>query len=65
VVFTGSIEQLKKKFDIEIKWRTFPLHPNTPEEGLTLEQLFAGSPVDVDLIMQNLKKSGRSWFTSG
>jgi predicted DsbA family dithiol-disulfide isomerase len=30
-----------------VKITHFPLHPDTPEEGLTLEQLFAGRDFDV------------------
>lgn len=31
-----------------ITFRQFPLHPNTPDEGLTLEQLFAGRNFDLE-----------------
>ena len=34
-------------FKLEVQWTHFPLHPSTPDEGLTLEQLFAGRGVDV------------------
>ena len=40
-----------------MRWRAFPLHPDTPEEGLTLEQLFAGKPFDIDGMMRHLKKT--------
>jgi hypothetical protein len=30
-----------------VKLTHFPLHPDTPEEGLTLEQLFVGLPMDI------------------
>ena len=33
----------------------FPLHPETPEEGLSLEALFAGRGVDVDAMYQRMK----------
>jgi predicted DsbA family dithiol-disulfide isomerase len=35
-------DRLKEEFDLEIRWRAFPLHPETPDEGQSLEQLFAG-----------------------
>ena len=38
-----------------MRWRAFPLHPDTPEEGLTLEQLFANRPVDINEIRRRLK----------
>jgi predicted DsbA family dithiol-disulfide isomerase len=31
---------------VNIVWTHFPLHPETPEEGVTLEELFAGRNVD-------------------
>lgn len=30
-----------------MKFRHFPLHPDTPEEGLTLEELFRGRNIDI------------------
>ncbi len=30
-----------------MRFRHFPLHPDTPDEGLTLEELFAGRNVDI------------------
>jgi predicted DsbA family dithiol-disulfide isomerase len=32
---------------VHLRWTAFPLHPRTPPEGRTLEELFAGRPVDV------------------
>ncbi len=40
-----------------IQWRAFPLHPETPEEGLTLEELFAGRQVSIDHIKARLRKA--------
>ena len=39
-----------------MKWIAFPLHPETPAEGQTLEELFAGRPVDVNGMKQRLKQ---------
>ena len=36
--------------------RIFPLHPETPEEGLTLEELFAGRNIDIPQAMARLKR---------
>jgi predicted DsbA family dithiol-disulfide isomerase len=47
---------LKKNYEIEINWTAFPLHPDTPEEGLTLEELFAGRSIDIDQIKTRLKQ---------
>ena len=41
---------------METQWRAFPLHPEIPEEGLTLEELFAGRGVDMDEMRLRLKK---------
>ena len=32
------VDRLAQNYDIQIKYTHFPLHPETPEEGLTLEQ---------------------------
>jgi len=41
------VAKLQTNFDIEIEFRHFPLHPETPETGLTLEELFAGRNIDI------------------
>jgi predicted DsbA family dithiol-disulfide isomerase len=50
------IEQLRKNYEIGIKWTAFPLHPDTPEEGMTLEALFAGRDYDIEASKQRLKQ---------
>ncbi len=47
---------MRKNFEVEIQWKAFPLHPETPEEGLTLEKLFAGRNIDIPQAMARLKK---------
>lgn len=49
------IDQLKKNYKIKARWTAFPLHPETPDDGLTLEELFAGQPIDIKKIMARLK----------
>lgn len=39
-----------------MKWIAFPLHPETPEDGMTLEQLFAGRNYDIEKSRQRLKQ---------
>jgi predicted DsbA family dithiol-disulfide isomerase len=34
----------------------FPLHPETPEDGMTLEELFAGKPIDIKKVMARLRQ---------
>ena len=41
------VEKLWQTYAIDIAYRHFPLHPDTPEEGLTLQQLFAGRDIDI------------------
>jgi predicted DsbA family dithiol-disulfide isomerase len=38
-----------------VKWIAFPLHPETPEEGRTLEELFAGRNIDIPSMLDQLK----------
>jgi predicted DsbA family dithiol-disulfide isomerase len=38
-----------------MKWVHFPLHPETPQEGQSLEQLFAGRGVDLDAMYTRMK----------
>jgi len=52
-------DQLKKDFVIQVQWTAFPLHPDTPEDGLTLQQLFAGRSVDIDRMMDRLNQVAR------
>ncbi len=49
------IEKLRRKFDIAVKWVHFPLHPETPAEGMTLEALFAGRDYDLEASYARMK----------
>ncbi len=40
------IEKLKKNYDVTVKLVHFPLHPDTPEAGVSLDVLFAGSKAE-------------------
>jgi predicted DsbA family dithiol-disulfide isomerase len=51
------IEELKKQFRIEVHWRAFPLHPETPEQGFTLQELFAGRDIDIPSVMARLRSA--------
>ena len=50
------IDQLRKHYDISVRWKAFPLHPDTPEEGLTLGELYAGRGVDIHQVLTRLKQ---------
>ena len=47
---------MRKHYEIEIRWRAFPLHPETPEEGRTLQDLFAGRDMDIPAMLARLKR---------
>ena len=38
-----------------VRWRTFPLHPDTPEEGQLLKDMFRTSPEKIAAMMANLQ----------
>jgi predicted DsbA family dithiol-disulfide isomerase len=40
------IEKLQKEHNVKVEWVHFPLHPETPAEGRSLADLFAGRGVD-------------------
>ncbi len=52
-------DRLRKNYEIDIRWRVFPLHPETPREGLSLAELFRGRSVDMPQQMLRLKKVAR------
>jgi len=35
-------DRLQREFGVELRWTVFPLHPETPEDGLELAKLFGG-----------------------
>ena len=48
------IERIRETFDVEVKITQFPLHPDTPPEGMTLEQLFRGRSFDLEEAQERL-----------
>ena len=49
------IEQLRREFDLTVRYRVFPLHPEIPEAGMPLSELFAGR-LDVSAMMSRLRR---------
>ena len=43
-------------YDIIVRWVSFPLHPETPPEGRSLEELFAGQPIDLEQVKKRLSQ---------
>jgi predicted DsbA family dithiol-disulfide isomerase len=50
------IDELKKKYEVQVRWVAFPLHPETPEDGQTLEELFAGRSADIEGMKKRLRQ---------
>ena len=49
------IEQLRQTFDIETVLVHFPLHPETPAEGRSLAELYAGRGLDPEAMYARMK----------
>lgn len=49
------IERLRKEHGVQIKWVHFPLHPDTPQEGRSLEDLFAGRGYDIPKMQAQMR----------
>ena len=50
------IEKLKKNFNIDVKLVHFPLHPDTPLEGRSMQDLYAGRGADPDEMYRQMKE---------
>lgn len=53
---TGRIDKIIQNYSITTQIIHFPLHPDTPEEGMTLEALFFGSSYDFKTAEKHLAK---------
>jgi predicted DsbA family dithiol-disulfide isomerase len=49
------IERLRQTFDIDVALVHFPLHPETPTEGRSLAELFAGRGIDPEASYLRMK----------
>ena len=45
---------MKKKYGLTLHWTHFPLHPDTPDSGLSLEDLFQGHGADIEAMKQRM-----------
>jgi predicted DsbA family dithiol-disulfide isomerase len=52
---TPRVARLSQEFELEVQWVYFPLHPDTPKEGLLLSELFAGRNFDLEASHARLK----------
>lgn len=59
------MEKLVAEENVAVKWIAFPLHPETPPQGNTLEKLFAGRGMDIPAMLERLKnvaaEEGLAW----
>ena len=47
-------DRLRQEVDLQIKWAVYPLHPEVPDEGMSLYDLFYGR-IDVDSVIARLE----------
>lgn len=47
-------DRLQKDYGIELRWTVFPLHPETPEQGIELTELFAGKEEQIKTMQAHL-----------
>jgi predicted DsbA family dithiol-disulfide isomerase len=49
-------DRLQREYGVELRWNVFPLHPETPEEGLELAELFAGREEHLQTMQARLRQ---------
>lgn len=49
------IEKLKRNFDIGVALVHFPLHPETPQEGRPMSDIYAGRNIDPKAMQERMK----------
>jgi predicted DsbA family dithiol-disulfide isomerase len=49
------MERLKEELDVEIEWRGLEIHPETPTEGQTLEEMGL-NPHYIEMVIENVNK---------
>ncbi len=49
-------ERLRREFGLNLRWTVFPLHPDTPDAGLELADLFAGRGYDIEAMLARLRR---------
>ena len=49
------IEKLRRKYEIEVVWTHFPLHPDTPADGIALEEMFRGKKLDIPAMRSRMQ----------
>lgn len=49
-------DRLQREYGVELRWTVFPLHPETPEEGTELSELFAGRAEQIEAMQARLRR---------
>src|SRR5437763_12115423 len=52
---SARVARLKKEHGVQVKFVHFPLHPDTPAEGKSLEELFAGRGFDIPKMQAQMR----------
>lgn len=52
----GIVEKLEKEYDLEVEWLGLEIHPETPMEGVSLDERF--SKTNLEHMLTNLNHSG-------
>ena len=52
---SARVERLKREHGVRVKFVHFPLHPDTPAEGKSLEALFAGRGYDIPKMQAQMR----------
>ena len=47
-------DKLRDEYGVELRWTVFPLHPEIPEEGMELDELFHGRGFDIGAMQRRL-----------
>jgi predicted DsbA family dithiol-disulfide isomerase len=50
------IERLRREHGVRVRWVHFPLHPDTPAEGRSLQDLFAGRGYNIEAMQAAMRK---------
>ena len=57
---TGRLARLRQEYDVSITWRAFPLHPDTPEDGRSLDIVYAQYPYPKADMLEHLRRNARA-----
>lgn len=49
-------DRLQREYGVELRWTVFPLHPETPEAGLELAELFGGRKEEIAAMQARLRR---------